>query len=231
MPLVVVVLACAVFAQGVSEFMVSGLLERIAADVGVPVGAAGLLTSLFAAGMVAGAPVMAVAAGAVPRRAALTGFLVVFTAAHVVGALTTDFAVLLGTRVVAAVANAGFLAVALAALPALAGPAGLGRATSVVLSGVTLACVAGVPARCWARRSAGRRCSGLSPASPPPPRCCWRWSRPPRWTPGGTRRGARCGGSGGCSATGRWRCSPRWVCWSTGRPSPASPTWASRPAR
>ncbi|WP_369028696.1 MFS transporter, partial [Nocardia farcinica] len=53
---------------------------------------------------------------------------------------------LLGTRLVAAVANAGFLAVALAALPALVGADRVGRATSLILSGVTLACIAGVPA-------------------------------------------------------------------------------------
>ncbi|MBF6244333.1 MFS transporter [Nocardia elegans] len=66
MPPVVFVLAVAVFAQGTSEFMVSGLLQRIADDVGVSLGAAGLLTSLFAAGMVVGAPVMAMTAGRLP---------------------------------------------------------------------------------------------------------------------------------------------------------------------
>ncbi|QUQ67312.1 MFS transporter [Kutzneria sp. CA-103260] len=53
---------------------------------------------------------------------------------------------LLGTRVIAAVANAGFLAVALASLPSLVLPALLDRATSVILAGVTVACIVGVPA-------------------------------------------------------------------------------------
>lgn len=159
MPVVVFVLAVAVFAQGTSEFMVSGLLERTAVDVGVSLGTAGLLTSLFAAGMVLGAPVMAVAAGRLPVRYSVTAFLAVFCAAHVVGALATGFAVLLVTRGVAAVANAGFLAVALAALPRMVGPAKIGRATSVVVSGVTVACIAGVPAgtllgQLWGWRSA-----------------------------------------------------------------------------
>ena len=80
------------------------------------------------------------------RRGALLGFLGLFTASHVVGALTANFAVLLATRVLAAVANARFLAVALTALPGLVGAAAIGRATSIVLAGVTLACVVGVPA-------------------------------------------------------------------------------------
>jgi MFS transporter, DHA1 family, chloramphenicol resistance protein len=53
--------------------------------------------------------------------------------------------VLLVTRVVAALANAGFLAVALTAAAALVPPHAKGRATAVLLGGVTLACVAGVP--------------------------------------------------------------------------------------
>ncbi|WP_187687383.1 Cmx/CmrA family chloramphenicol efflux MFS transporter [Nocardia wallacei] len=159
MPIVVFVLAVAVFAQGTSEFMVSGLLAPIARDLGVSLGAAGLLTSLFAAGMVVGAPVMAVAAGRLPVRHAVTGFLVLFCAAHVVGAVTTGFALLLVTRVIAAAANAGFLAITLAALPGLVGAASVGRATSVVVSGVTVACIAGVPAgtllgQAWGWRSA-----------------------------------------------------------------------------
>lgn len=146
MPVVVFVLAAAVFAQGTSEFMLSGLLAPIAFDVGVPVGVAGLLTSVFAVGMVVGAPTMAMAVGAVPRRTALIGFLGLFCACHVFGALTANFGLLLVGRGVTAVANAGFLAVALASLPALVPAARLGRATSVILSGVTLACVVGVPA-------------------------------------------------------------------------------------
>ncbi|WP_063046015.1 Cmx/CmrA family chloramphenicol efflux MFS transporter [Nocardia pseudovaccinii] len=170
MPIVVFVLAVAVFAQGTSEFMMSGLLERIAADAGVSLGAAGLLTSLFAAGMVVGAPVMAIASGRLPVRYSVTAFLGLFCAAHVVGAATSEFAVLLVTRVVAAVANAGFLAVVLATLPRLVGPALIGRASAVVVSGVTVACIAGVPAgtllgQVWGWRSAFWAIAVLSAAA------------------------------------------------------------------
>lgn len=82
-----------------------------------------------------------------------------FLLAHVVGASTTSFAVLVATRVVGALANAGFLAVALAAAAAMVPPDAKGRAVSVLLGGVTLACVAGVPAgallgQAWGWRTA-----------------------------------------------------------------------------
>ncbi|MFD3744088.1 Cmx/CmrA family chloramphenicol efflux MFS transporter [Nocardia sp. NPDC058633] len=159
MPIGVFVLAVAVFAQGTSEFMMSGLVAQTAADFGVSFGTVGLLTSLYAVGMVLGAPTMAATAGRRPLRRSATTFLALFCLAHVVGAVTDDFGLLVATRVVAAVANAGFLAVVLAALPRLVGAAQIGRATSVVVSGVTVAIVAGVPAgtvlgQLWGWRSA-----------------------------------------------------------------------------
>ncbi|MFD5159769.1 Cmx/CmrA family chloramphenicol efflux MFS transporter [Streptomyces hawaiiensis] len=146
MPFALLLLGLAVFAQGTSEFMLSGLVPDIARDMGVSVPAAGALTSAFAAGMVVGAPLVAGLARRWPRRGALLAFLVVFLAVHVVGALTGSFAVLLATRVVGAFANAGFLAVALVAAVGMVPADAKGRAASTLLGGVTLACVAGVPA-------------------------------------------------------------------------------------
>lgn len=145
MPFAVYVLGLAVFAQGTSEFMLSGLVHAIATDLRVSVPAVGALTSAFAVGMVVGAPLVAMLSLRWPRRRALLVFLVTFLAVHVIGAVTGSFEVLFATRVVAALANAGFLAVGLATAASMAGPRGKGRATSVLLSGVTLACVAGVP--------------------------------------------------------------------------------------
>lgn len=146
LPFAVYVLGLAVFAQGTSEFMLSGLVSAIAADLDVSLSAAGLLTSAFAVGMVLGAPLMALFSRTWPRRRALLLFLAVFIAVHIVGALTPGYGVLLAARFVGALANAGFWAVALAAAVSMV-PDGLrGRATAVVVGGVTIACVVGVPA-------------------------------------------------------------------------------------
>lgn len=145
MPLPLYLLALAVFAMGTSEFMLAGLLPDLAAGLGVPVATAGLLTSAFAVGMVAGAPLMAALARRWPRRATLVGFLGLFLAAHVAGAVTGSFAILLLTRVVAALANAGFLAVALTTAADLVPADRKGRALAVLLGGTTLATIAGVP--------------------------------------------------------------------------------------
>ncbi|WP_405753525.1 MFS transporter [Streptomyces sp. NBC_01411] len=159
MPFAVYVLGLAVFAQGTSEFMLSGLISGIATDLNVSLAAAGLLTSAFAVGMVVGAPLMALFARTWPRRRALLLFLAVFVAVHVIGALTPSYGVLLATRFAGAVANAGFWAVALTTAVSLV-PAQLkARAAAVVVGGVTVACVVGVPAGAvlgerWGWRSA-----------------------------------------------------------------------------
>ncbi|WP_203959126.1 Cmx/CmrA family chloramphenicol efflux MFS transporter, partial [Sphaerisporangium siamense] len=145
MPLPLYSLAVAVFAMGTSEFMLAGLLPDIAADLGVPIATAGLLTSAFAVGMAVGAPLMAGVARRWPRRSALLVFLALFLATHVVGAVTGGFAVLLVSRVVAALAYAGFLAVALTTAAALVPADRKGRALAVLLAGTTAATVAGVP--------------------------------------------------------------------------------------
>ncbi|MEV0350128.1 Cmx/CmrA family chloramphenicol efflux MFS transporter [Nonomuraea sp. NPDC050680] len=146
MPFAIYILGLAVFAQGTSEFMLSGLVPDIAGELNVSIPAAGALTSAFAAGMIVGAPLMAVLSLRWPRRRALLVFLVAFMLVHVAGALTTSFSVLLVTRVLGALANAGFLAVGLATATSMVAPNAKGRATSILLGGITLACVAGVPA-------------------------------------------------------------------------------------
>jgi len=159
MPFVVHLLGLAVFAQATSEFMLSGLVPGIARDLNVSIPAAGFLTSAFAVGMVVGAPLMAILSLRRSRRRSLLTFLVTFLLVHVLGAVTTDYGVLLVSRVVGALACAGFLAVALATAMSLVAPNAKGRATSVLLGGVTIACVVGVPGgallgQLWGWRSA-----------------------------------------------------------------------------
>ncbi|MFI1199253.1 Cmx/CmrA family chloramphenicol efflux MFS transporter [Streptomyces sp. NPDC020883] len=157
MPLAVHLLGLAIFAQGTSEFMLSGLLPNIATDLGVPLSGAGLLISAFAVGMVVGAPVLAVATLRVPRRTALIAFQLAFAAGHVVGALAPGYGVLLATRVVSAVAYAGFWSVAAATAVSLVPQEAKGRAMSVVAMGLTLATVVGVPAGTVLSQHAGWR--------------------------------------------------------------------------
>lgn len=167
MPVLLYVLAVAVFAQGTSEFVLAGLVPGISADLGISIAQAGYLTSGFAVGMVVGAPLTAALGRRLAPRWTLTGCLLVFVAAHAAGALTDQFAVLLVSRFVAALANAGFLAVALSTVTAVVPAGKQARALAAILAGTTLALIAGVPAgafvgEIWGWRSALWAIAGVS---------------------------------------------------------------------
>ncbi|WP_369215533.1 Cmx/CmrA family chloramphenicol efflux MFS transporter [Streptomyces flavofungini] len=146
MPFAVYMVGLGIFTQGTSEFMLSGLLPGMADDLGVSIPDAGLLISAFAIGMVVGAPLLAVATLGWPRRTALVTLQAVFVVAHAVGALAPGYPTLFVTRVVSALAYAGYWGVAVATVVALVPPAAKARAIAVAAGGLTLATIVGVPA-------------------------------------------------------------------------------------
>lgn len=163
MPFAHYLLALVVFAMGTSEIMLAGLVSDISIYFGFSFGTAGLLPSAFVVGMVIGAPAMAVLTGRFPVKVTLLGCAILFALSHVVGVLTPDFSVLFITRVVAAIVNAGLLAVVLSAATKLVAPDAKGRAMAYLLAGSTLPPSQAVPrVPCLAQRSVGNRRSGRS---------------------------------------------------------------------
>jgi DHA1 family chloramphenicol resistance protein-like MFS transporter len=145
MPIAVYVLGLSIFAQGTSELMLAGLLPELATDLHVTIPQAGLLISAFAVGMLVGAPVLAVVTLTWSRRTALLVFLTIFALTHVAGALTTDYAVLLATRIVGAFVYAGFWSVAAVTVMTLVRADSRARAMSIVTGGLTVATIIGLP--------------------------------------------------------------------------------------
>ncbi|CCH87872.1 putative chloramphenicol resistance protein [Modestobacter italicus] len=157
LPFVVYVLAVGTFLMLTTEFVVAGLLPEIAGDLGVGVGRAGLLITVFAVGMIVGAPAMALLTRRVPRRVTLMAALAVFAAGHVVVALGSSFPLLLGARFVTAWATGAFWAVASVVATRAAGPAASSRALGLVGAGGMLANVVGVPLGAFAGQLSGWR--------------------------------------------------------------------------
>ncbi|MCX5198689.1 MFS transporter [Streptomyces sp. NBC_00249] len=146
MPVAVYVLGLSVFALGTSEFMLSGLLPPIAEDMGVSIPQAGLLISAFAIGMVVGAPLLAVATLRLPRRTTLVALISLFGLGQVAGALAPTYGLLFASRVVSALACAGFWAVGAAVAIAMVERHQRARAMAVMIGGLSIANVLGVPA-------------------------------------------------------------------------------------
>ncbi|WRL65455.1 MFS transporter [Blastococcus brunescens] len=135
LPFVVYVLAVGTFLMLTTEFVVAGLLPEIAGDLQVSVAQAGLLITVFAVGMVVGAPTMALLTRKTPPRTTLMLALVVFAAGHVVVALSSNFVLLLAARFVTAFATGAFWSVASVAATRAAGPGASARALGLVGAG------------------------------------------------------------------------------------------------
>jgi MFS transporter, DHA1 family, chloramphenicol resistance protein len=145
LPVGVYLLGFSLFAMGSAEFLLAGVLPAVAADLDVTLSSAGFLITGFALGVVVGGPPFAVLSLHWPRRTALVATQGLFAASIAVG-LLGDYRVLLATRVVAGIAYAGFFAVASVTAIGLVTPDRNARASGVVVSGLSVAMVAGGPA-------------------------------------------------------------------------------------
>ncbi|MCT9138440.1 MFS transporter [Streptomyces violarus] len=157
LPFVVWVLAAGTFLMGTTEFVIAGLLPELSTGLGVSTSRAGLLITAFAVGMIIGAPTMALATLRLPQRQTLILALSVFSLGHVVAALSSSFTVVLAARVVTALATGAFWSVGFVVATAAAGPQKATRATGVMIGGLTLANVVGVPIGSFAGQFVGWR--------------------------------------------------------------------------
>ncbi|TQN27773.1 DHA1 family chloramphenicol resistance protein-like MFS transporter [Haloactinospora alba] len=146
LPPSVYLLGFSLFAMGSAEFLVAGVLPAISDDFGITLSSAGAMITAFALGVVIGGPPLAVLTLRWPRRTTLVATQAVFAASVAIGLVTDSFGVLLATRFVSGLAYAGYFAVAAVTAISLVTPERTARASGVVVSGLTLAMVAGGPA-------------------------------------------------------------------------------------
>jgi DHA1 family inner membrane transport protein len=133
------------FVMGTTEMIVAGLLPQVASSLSVSIAQAGLLITVYALGMVIGTPIMSIATLRLPRKATLIMVLLLFAVAHVVAASTDVFALVLMARFVAAIATGTFWAIGAVVAAAAAGAEAGAKAMGIMVGGVTLATVLGVP--------------------------------------------------------------------------------------
>jgi predicted MFS family arabinose efflux permease len=139
-------LSMGAFALVTSEFLPVGLLPQISADLGITIGEAGLMVTMPGFLAAAAAPLSILFAGHIDRRRVLATLLVLLVASNVVVATAAGITQLLVGRVLLGVAVGSFWTIAGSLGPRLKpGPDGI-RASALILSGVSIGTVAGVPA-------------------------------------------------------------------------------------
>ncbi|MFI6454196.1 MFS transporter [Streptosporangium amethystogenes] len=149
--------AVGTFTVVTSEMLPVGLLTSIAATLGVSDGTAGLMMS--APGLVAAvsAPVLAITTRRLDRRVTLLGLMALLAVANLAGAFAPNYPVMLAARVLTGVSIGGFWAFAAGLGLRLVPEGSVGRATSIILAGVSVASVLGVPVATFISSFAGWR--------------------------------------------------------------------------
>ncbi len=160
-PWIVHLLGMTIFALTTAEFMVAGMMPALASALSVSVGEIGYLISLYALGMALGGPVLTVLLLAlrIPYKTALLCLLALYVAGAVLAAAATGYGAMAAGRVVMGVASAACFGVSLTICASLVAPEARGRAASVVLSGLMLAPVFGVPVTSLIEQHHGWRAS------------------------------------------------------------------------
>ncbi|MBC9248861.1 MFS transporter [Pseudomonas alcaligenes] len=142
-------LALGGFVVGSSEFIIMGLLPEVAADLNVSLAAAGLLVSAYAMGVVIGAPLLGPLLGRLPHKQALLWLMGSYALGNLGCALAPDYHWLIAMRMLTAVSHAGFFGCATLLAAELAPLHRRASAMALVLSGLTIANVLGVPLGAW----------------------------------------------------------------------------------
>lgn len=145
------------FAIGTTEFVTMGLLPQLAEGVDVSISSAGHVISAYAVGVVVGAPVPAFLGARLPRRALLVGLMLAFVAGNALSALATNHGLLTTARFLSGLPHGAYFGVASLVAASLAPPGRKGRAVALVMLGLSIANVVGVPAATWLGQNLGWR--------------------------------------------------------------------------
>ncbi|MCO8273425.1 MFS transporter [Actinoplanes sp. TRM 88003] len=166
-------LALGGFGLGLTEFVAMGLLPNMAQDLlpeayarSAPdaVATAGWMITIYALGVVVGAPTIAAVSARLPRRRLVLVLLSTFVIGTVASALAPTFGLVLAGRFVAALAHGAYFGAAGLLAATMLGPGSQGKGFAIVLGGLTAANVFGVPLITALGQAAGWRIAYLAVA-------------------------------------------------------------------
>ncbi|WP_460273054.1 MFS transporter [Celeribacter sp. ULVN23_4] len=143
--IVLFALAMGGFAIGTAEFATMSLLPYIANGLEIGEAKASHLVSAYALGVVAGAPLIAIAAARIERRRLLIGLMMMFCVTHIISAVAPTYALMWVARFLSGMPHGAYFGVAALLAASLAGPGQRGKAVAKLMLGLTIATVIGVP--------------------------------------------------------------------------------------
>lgn len=155
--LVLFALAMGGFAIGTTEFAAMSLLPYFSAGLGIDEPTAGHVISIYALGVVVGAPLIAVLAARVPRRTLLIGLMTVFAIGNDLSAMAPNYHWMLAFRFLSGLPHGAYFGVAALVAASLSPPNRRAQSVARVMLGLTIATILGVPAASWMGQVLGWR--------------------------------------------------------------------------
>lgn len=143
--LAVLALALGGFAIGTTEFVTMGLLPQIADGVHISIPTAGHVVSAYALGVVVGAPLVAMFAARLRRRTVLIALMVAFAFGNLGSALSPNYPTLVAARFVSGLPHGAFFGIGSVVAASLVPLHRRTSAVAMMLAGLTVANVVGVP--------------------------------------------------------------------------------------
>ncbi|WP_217242571.1 MFS transporter [Streptomyces sp. AC555_RSS877] len=141
----VLLLALGAFALGLDAYVMAGLLPDVAGDLHVTESSAGQMVTVFTLCYALAAPFFATALAGRPARVVLGVALAVFTLGNALTAVAPALPVLLISRALAGIGAGVYSPMAAATAAGLAGPERRGRSLALVMGGMSIGTVVGVP--------------------------------------------------------------------------------------
>ncbi len=130
---------------GFTEFVVMGLLPDIASDLHISIPKAGHLISLYALGVVVGAPILVTMANKFPPKKILMSLMGMFALFNILSAFAPNYTLLSVTRLLSGLPHGAFFGVGAVVASRLAEKGKEARAISMMFAGLTFANLIAVP--------------------------------------------------------------------------------------
>ncbi|MCD5323975.1 MULTISPECIES: MFS transporter [Pontibacillus] len=141
----VYLLTIVAFVVGMVELIIGGILDLVALDLGVTVGKAGLLISIFSVVFAIAGPILLAMTSQIERKKLTLWTLVVFLVGNIIAVFAPTYAVLMAARMVSAASGALLVVLCVTLASNIVSDAYRARAIGIVFMGISGSLVLGVP--------------------------------------------------------------------------------------
>ncbi|MGP4061367.1 MFS transporter [Halobacillus sp. H74] len=141
----VYLLALVAFVVGTVELIIGGILDLVAEDLGVSLGEAGLLITIFSLVFAIASPILLTATAKFDRKKLMVVTLTVFSLGNLMAFWSPNYSIIMAARIITAASGSLLVVLAVTIASAIVAPEYRGRAIGTIFMGISGSLVLGVP--------------------------------------------------------------------------------------